>query len=179
MLKFDLNLNPPTAEEITEARQAAESAAKRRDKRAALFLTSSVTALAFVGVFALVIDDGTASITEYVAVFGLVAIAFFAPTLLGSDKSSSPEFYSSQVGTLGDISPDDCVQFIADCLADPLCEQYRQKVAAIGRKPVAAEVMMIREWVADRRKGAACALVASKEPLPSDADTGLKGEQPC
>ena len=87
---------------------------------------------------------------------------------------------------LDDIDPSDCEPFVSCCLADPLCEAYRQKVAALGRKPVKAETQMIREWGAEaaacekqRREGIACALVASKEPLPSDADAVLKGELSC
>lgn len=96
---------------------------------------------------------------------------------------------------LADINPSACVQFLENCLADPLCEAYRQKVAGLGRKPVVAEAEMIRRRVAldwalaagrekehlaaekERREGIACALVASKEPLPSDADAVLKGEE--
>jgi hypothetical protein len=87
---------------------------------------------------------------------------------------------------LDNIAPSNCGKFVADCLADPLCEHYRQKVAALGRSPIEAEAKMIRLWVAgadarekERLEGIACAMVASKEPLPSDADTVLKGEQIC
>jgi hypothetical protein len=176
MLRFDLNQIPPTAKEIAEARQSAESAAKRRYRLVALLLISSVTTLAFAGVFALVTDGGnTAGIKEYVAVLGLVAIAFIAPSLVGSGNGGNPKHHSSHWGALADIALSDCQQFLTDCLADPLCEEYRRKVAALGRKPVAAEVEMIRGRVANVveqkkmfRAEIACSLVVSQEPLTWD-----------
>lgn len=145
MLRFDLNQIPPTAKEIAEARQSAESAAKRRYRLVALLLISSVTTLAFAGVFALVTDGG------------------------------NPKHHSSHWGALADIALSDCQQFLTDCLADPLCEEYRRKVAALGRKPVAAEVEMIRGRVANvveqkkmLRAEIACSLVVSQEPLTWD-----------
>jgi hypothetical protein len=177
MLNFDLNQNPPTAEEIAAERQEIErrlAAFKRKAGSISIFLIVAVAA-ALVAFWPLG-DDFVVAITLAGVVFGVV----FGACVCGCDE------YGGRLSSLGDISPSDCDQLIADCLANSLCEAYRQKVAALGRKPVEAEVMMIRGWVAgadareqERREGIACAMIASKEPLPSDADTVANREPTC
>ena len=234
MLKFDLNQNPPTAEEIGKEHKLTV----RVFLCAGVFVLLSIIGLRWIGAtmtpgnegvilgwfidgdqaFRIVVMVGVlltfSLLCGYGLFFGALVIVFFLiflygmETLLlapriwmdlstavdsgGADLVAVLAFFlvlstiiavwgMARNDRLDDIGPSDCDRLIAD----PLCESYRQKVAALGRKPVAAEVMMIREWVAgadarekERREGIACALVASKEPLP-DADTVLKGEPSC
>jgi hypothetical protein len=180
MLTFDLNQPPPTAEEITEAQQEIERrlAAQKRKTWAGLI----VVVIGLIGMF---IAVASVLVAGHVPIFAaavvvVVAGVFSCACICGCDG------YRWRLSSLDAIPPSGCDQLIADCLADPLCEAYRQKVAALGRKPVKAETKVIREWVAgadarekERREGIACAMIASKEPLMSDADVVFKKEQPC
>jgi hypothetical protein len=241
MLNFDLNQNPPTAEEIAKEHKLTT----RIFLLAGAVLILSIIGLRWIGAtmtsgnegvilgwfmdgggdqaFRIVVMvgvlltfsllcgfgplSGALGVVLFLAfIFGMEAL-LLAPRMWKDLSTADPSGGAALVAVLAfslvlstivagwgmarndrldDIGPSDCEQFVSDCLADPLCEQYRQKVAALGRKPVEAEVMMIREWVAgatareqERREGIACAMVASKEPLPSDADTALKGEISC
>ena len=171
MLNFDLHQNPPTAEEIAAERQEIErrlAARKRKTWAGFIVMGIAVASVLVVG---------------YAATFASVVVVagvFSCACVCGCDG------YRWRLSSLDAIPPSGCDQLIANCLADPLCEAYRQKVAALGRKPVKAETKLFRDWVAgadarekERREGIACALVASKEPLPSDADTVLTGEPSC
>ena len=239
MLKFDLNQNPPTAEEIGKEHKLAT----RVFLCAGAVVLLSIIGLRWVGATMTPGNEGvilgwfmdgvdTLSLGAPVAIFltvallrgfgplsGALGVVFFLSLIFGLESLSLiPRIWKDlsaagdsggtalvsaliltlivsvlvaawgmeRLNRLDDITPSDCDQIIADCLADPLCEAYRQKVAALGRKPVKAEVMMIRVWVAgadarekERREGIACALVTSKEPLPSDADKMLKGKPTC
>jgi len=178
MLNFDLNQTPPTVEEIAAERQEIErrlAALRRR-----------------VWIGSIVVGVGAGLGLVVGASVGAISIAGAGAVLCVSIVAGVVVFCSRCDGdwgrqsSLDAIDPSDCDRLIADCLADPLCEAYRQKVAALGRKPVKAETKLIREWVAgadarekERREGIACALVASKEPLPSDADTVANREPTC
>ena len=238
MLTFDLNQNPPTAEEIGKEHKLAT----RVFLCAGVVALLSIIGLRWVGftmtprhggvVLELLKDENPVFYAGAAVVFSLFLWGFLSRCLSGllfgvvafvfilgleglimtpgmwldlsaTGDSGGAALVSTLVlalivsvlvagwGTerndqLDDIDPADCDQLIADCLADPLCEAYRQKVAALGRKLVEAEVMMIREWVAgadarekERREGIACALVSSKEPLPSDMDTVANREPTC
>ena len=180
MLKFDLNQNPPTAEEIAAERQEIERrlAAQKRKTWAGLIVMVIGLIVMFIAVASVLVAGYAATFAAAVVV--VVAGVFSCACVCGCDG------YRWRLSSLDAIPPSGCDQLITDCLTDPLCEAYRQKVAALGRKPVKAETKLIREWVAgadareqERREGIACALVASKEPLPSDADAVLKGEISC
>lgn len=173
MLNFDLNQNPPTVEEIAAERQEIERRLSARKRKTWASLIVMVIAVASV----LVAGDVA---TFAAAVVVVVAGVFSCACVCGCDG------YRWRLSSLDAIPPSGCDQLIAYCLADPLCETYRQRVAALGRKPVKAETKLIRDWVAgadarekERREGIACALVASKEPLPSDMDIVTKGEPSC
>ena len=188
MLNFDLHQTPPSAEEIAAERKVLE---KRRAKYQWLTVVGvlAVIVAVVVAVIIGVIVGGVVGVIAGVIVGGVVAgaVAVIVDRAATSAKARIDRVGES-LSILADISPTACEQLIADCLADPDCEQYRQKVAAMGRKPVVAEAEMIREWVANadarekaRREGIACALVASREPLPSEAVAALKpeGGKPC
>ena len=216
MLNFHLNQDPPTAEEIVEEKNAAALALRRLTKRGWASIVSLVAIvillawlspgdaggviiglLACGGVFAHSLKYSVSAANPLLAgsiagFFAYVYVDLGAAIFSGIVSTAGTWVIvdrlklSSYLASLNDIAPSDCEKFVADCLADPLCEQYRQKVAALGRKPVVAEVKMIGLWVTgadarekERREGIACALVASKEPLPLDSDTALKEEQSC
>jgi len=111
----------------------------------------------------------------------VVGVSVVAAVFVIGDRCDG---YKEKRSSLDDIAPSDCGQLVADCLATPVCEDYRRKVAALGRKPVVAEAKMIREWVAeaDGREKERCddiawGLVSSMESLSSDAVE--KGDQKC
>ena len=221
MLKFDLNQNPPTAEEIAAERQEIDrriSVFKRKAWGISIALIVAVAA-ALVACWLLGKEFASAGAVAGIVVgataidkrrdgyfFGVVAVlvawiaasiaagsaaalvsgafTFFVVGVAASAIKDRYNGYESRLSSLAAIDPSDCDRLIADCLADPLCEAYRQEVAALGRKPVVAEVKMIRGWVAgadarekERLEGIACALVSSREPLPSEADVVLKTEE--
>ena len=226
MLSFDLQQNPPTAEEIAADRQEIErrfAVFKRKAWIGSIALILAVAAV-LVAYWPLG-DDFVVAITlacvvpgvVFGACAGIVAVAvaviiasasagagarasagvgvvvgvgvvaslggnasFGVGVVLGASTvaavrafGSRFDGYKEKLSSLDDIDPSACERFLADCLADPLCEDYRRKVAAQDRKLVVAEAKMIRKWAAgadsreqERRAGIACALVASREPLP-------------
>lgn len=236
MLKFDLNQNPPTAEEIAAERQNIEHQRTVFKRKAwmpsiiavAIFaaawmsgwltgkelfvvvaaVVAGVSAVAggvAAGITGVVVVGFTVGIVGFgvvgFAVFGVFAgvcavVGVFAVVGVVAVLFIDDLLGNSELSSLDVMAPIRCEQLLADCLADPLCEAYRQKVAALGRKPVEVEAEMIHARVVqeralaadrekdrlaaekDRREGIACALVSSKEPLMSDADKMLKGEQP-
>ena len=215
MLNFDLNQNPPTAEEIAAERQDVERKITRLKRR--VWLGSVVTLMVaipamlaawhfgwidgeqaiggtLVGTLVGTILVGTFAVVGVGALVGAVAVAFvvggvFAVvgvfTVVGVFAVKNRiEGYIGQLSKLDNMLPDQCEQYVKDCISDPACENYRQKVANLSRKPVAAEVQMIRDWVesASTRESArleeiACALVASREPLPVEALSALNADE--
>ena len=150
MLKFHLNRNPPTAEEIEAERH-------ENGRQLAVFKRKAKIGSLCAGLIVVLLSWPLGSVAFAVA--GIIAGVSVIPaieTRLGN--------YRARFSRLNDVVlPSQCEQFLEDCLADPLCEDYRQKLGALGRKPVEAEAEMIREWV------------SSKEPLPADATNVFKG----
>lgn len=154
MLKFHLNRNPPTTEKIEAERQ-------KIGRQLAVFKRKVWIGALCAGLFSVLLSWPGGPVV--IAVAGIITGVSVIPaieTRLGN--------YRARLSRLSDAArPSQCAQLLEDYLADSLCVNYQQKLAALGRKPVKAEIEMMREWV------------ASKEPLPSDADTVLKGGQPC
>ena len=211
MLNFDLNQNPPTAEEIAAERKDVERKIANFKRKA--WISSIVVVIAVVSILIMIWQLGWVR-GEKVAYFAAVAVAFAASVaacigvaagLVASTIGvivrieTRLDYYKTRLSSLSDIAPPDCEQLLTDCLANPDCEAYRQKVAAMGRKPVVAEATMIREWAVhdwalaadrekgritreqERREGIACALASSREPLTAEALAAFNAEggNPC
>ena len=201
MLKFDLNQNPPTAEELA----IEQKRTIRIFLLAGAVLILSIIGLRWVGftmtpgnegvilgwfmdgVYALylgavvVIFLTFALLCGFGPLSGALVVVFFLALIFGLESMLLAPRMWMDLAAAGDsggatlvaaltlaciiaaivaiwvpekntrldnIHPSACDQLIADCLADPLCEQYRQKIAALGRKPVFAEAKMVRKRVA-------------------------------
>lgn len=181
MLNFDLNQDPPTAEEIADERLSTE---RRIVVRKRYLWIGSIAA--FISVVSFLVKFSVHLNSERIVVFiaaGVVA-AITAGIFLDAFLDALFGNIENRLFELDDIAPSDSGQLVAHCLATPVCEDYRRKVAALGRKPVKAEAKMIREWVAeaDGREKERCddiawGLVSSMESLSSDAVK--KGDQKC
>ena len=194
MLNFDLNQNPPTAEEIAAERQEIDRRISVFKRKAWVISVALIVAVASFFVACWSSGNELAGADAGAAVG---AFTFFVVGVAASAIKDRCNGYKSRLSSLDDIDPSDCDRLIKDCLAAPECEAYRQKVAALGRKLVKAETKMIREAVVrewalaagrekerlaaekERREGIACALVSSKEPLRSEMDMVTKGEPSC
>lgn len=186
MLKFDLNQNPPMAEEIeAEKNRLVAERKKLKIQRIGAFILAAVVVFALMLAVIATFGDvpelravtammNTGLAISLVLVFRVIAGCFFEDKLLFCEK---------RIAGAQTLPVEQAPPVVEACQADPLCDSYRLKVAGQGRSLLVDEGDMIRSWVAnadrraaqverDRQAKSAADRLTAREPL-----TGEVGQQ--
>lgn len=155
-LELDIKQSPPTTQHLAERRKHLSDRLQQLSKRKkqlgylayAIGLTGLCVVLALWKTGIITGEQAAFAVVFAVAVAGAAThVVAFAFDWLDTRRRAAQTEFDSLLELESSEFPQECLDFVAWCEADPTLAQYQHQLVSMNRKPVTGEYTAAKAWI--------------------------------